>query len=74
LCHGNDGKGIAGARTPDFADPDWQAGRSDQAMLDAVNKGTDTGMPGFGDQLPSAQIDQLVHCVIRGFARAPQGR
>lgn len=74
LCHGNDGKGIAGARTPDFADPDWQAGRSDQAMLDAVNKGTDKGMPGFGDQLPSAQIDQLVHCVIRGFARAPQGR
>jgi outer membrane protein assembly factor BamB/cytochrome c5 len=74
MCHGNYGKGMAGARTPDFADPDWQAGRGDQELLDAVTKGTEKGMPGFEGQLPAAQIDQLVHCMVRGFARAPQGR
>jgi mono/diheme cytochrome c family protein len=30
-------------------------------------------MPAFADQLTPAQIDALVHCVIRGFA-APAGR
>ena len=74
MCHGADGKGMSAARTPNFADPDWQAGRSDQALLDALTKGTDKGMPAFEGQLPTAQIDELIHCVVRGFARAPQGR
>jgi hypothetical protein len=30
-------------------------------------------MPAFGEQLTPAQIDSLVHCMIRGFA-APDGR
>jgi cytochrome c oxidase cbb3-type subunit 3 len=74
MCHGPEGKGISAARTPNFADPDWQAGHSDQSLMDAVVKGTDKGMPAFEGQLPSAQIDELVHCVVRGFARVPQGR
>lgn len=74
MCHGNQGRGMSATRTPDFVDPDWQAGHSDQALIDAVTKGTDKGMPGFEGQLPAAQIDHLVHCVVRGFARAPQSR
>jgi outer membrane protein assembly factor BamB/mono/diheme cytochrome c family protein len=74
MCHGLDGKGISAARTPNFADPDWQASRSDQALLDALTKGTDKGMPGFEGQLSSAQIDGMIHCLVRGFAQAPQGR
>ena len=74
MCHGNDGKGMTAARTPNFADPDWQAGRSDQALLDALTKGTEKGMPGFEGQMSPAQIDEMIHCMVRGFARAPQGR
>ena len=73
-CHGPEGKGISASKTPNFADPDWQAGRSDQALLDALTKGTDKGMPGFEGQLSSGEIDQMIHCMVRGFARAPQGR
>jgi len=36
--------------------------------MDAVTNGTDSGMPGFGDQLNSGQIDSLVRCMVRGFA------
>jgi len=74
MCHGENGRGISASRTPNFADPDWQAGRSDQALLDALTKGTDKGMPGFEGQLSPAQSDEMIHCMVRGFARAPQGR
>ncbi len=74
MCHGPDGRGMAATRTPDFTDPGWQAGKNDKALLDALTNGTDRGMPAFGGQLSSPQIDQLVHCVVRGFASAPQGR
>jgi outer membrane protein assembly factor BamB/mono/diheme cytochrome c family protein len=74
MCHGPEGKGISASKTPNFADPDWQAGRSDQVLLDALTKGTDKGMPGFEGQLSSGEIDQMIHCMVRGFARAPQGR
>jgi Cytochrome C oxidase, cbb3-type, subunit III/PQQ-like domain len=74
MCHGADGKGISSARSPNFADPDWQAGRSDKVLLDALTKGTDKGMPGFEGQLSPEQRDEMIHCLVRGFARAPQGR
>jgi mono/diheme cytochrome c family protein len=68
MCHGPDGKGIASRHTPDFTDPSWQQSRSDKDLLGAVTGGTQSGMPAFGDQLTSAQIDSLVHCMIRAFA------
>ena len=74
MCHGAEGKGAAASRTPNFADPDWQAGKTDQALLDALNKGTTKGMPAFEGQLSPAQMDELIHCMVRGFARASQGR
>ncbi len=73
MCHGPDGRGAV-ARTPNFIESGWQADRSDKVLLDAVTNGTDKGMPAFGGQLSSQQIDQLVHCVVRGFASAPQSR
>jgi outer membrane protein assembly factor BamB len=73
MCHGPDGRGAV-SRTPNFADPAWQATKSDKALLDAVTKGTEGGMPAFGSQLSSQQIDRLVHCVVRGFAGTSQSR
>jgi cytochrome c oxidase cbb3-type subunit 3 len=73
VCHGPDGKGIASRHTPDFMDSSWQQSQSDKKLLDAITNGTENGMPAFGGQLTPAQIDALVHCMIRGFA-APAGR
>ena len=73
MCHGPDGRGAI-SRTPNFVDPTWQSSKSDEALLDAVTHGTEGGMPAFGSQLNSQQIDQLVHCVVRGFAGTPPGR
>jgi mono/diheme cytochrome c family protein len=75
MCHGLDGRGAV-SRMPNFADSAWQATKSDEPLIDAVTNGTEEGMPAFGNQLSSQQIDQLVHCVVRGFAgpRPPQGR
>lgn len=74
MCHGADGKGTSSARTPNFTDSGWQATKSDKDLLDALKDGTDLGMPAFGDQLTSQQIDQLIHCMVRGFASVPEGR
>ena len=43
-------------------------------LIDALTKGTDKGMPAFEGQMTSGQIDEMIHCLVRGFARAPQGR
>lgn len=72
-CHGPDGTGVRSRHTPNFTDPAWQQAHSDKALLDGVTQGTQSGMPAFGDQLTSAQIDSLVRCMIRGFA-PPAGR
>lgn len=70
MCHGADGAGVRSRHTPNFADPSWQSEHSDEQLVDAATHGTDSGMPAFGDQLSPAQIDSLVHCMIRGFAPA----
>ena len=68
LCHGPDGKGIASRHTPDFTDSSWQQSQTDKKLLDAIINGTESGMPAFSGQLTTAQIDSLVHCMIRGLA------
>lgn len=78
MCHGSDGRGTV-ARTPNFTDPGWQTTKSDKVLVDALTDGTDQGMPAFGSQLSSQQIDRLIHCMVRGFAstdddRTSQGR
>jgi mono/diheme cytochrome c family protein len=74
MCHGANGKGMEAMHTPDFTDSSWQASKSDKDLIDAVTNGTDHGMPAFGGQLTAPQIDQLVHCMVRGFAGTPQLR
>ncbi|HEY3706675.1 MAG TPA: PQQ-binding-like beta-propeller repeat protein [Terracidiphilus sp.] len=73
-CHGPNGKGSAGGRSPDFTDAAWQASRTDAALIEALRNGTDHGMPAFSNQLKPAQIDELIHCMVRGFGQAPAGR
>lgn len=74
MCHASEGKGSSATRTPNFTDPAWQQSRTDKVLTDALTNGTDHGMPAFGAQLSTPQIDQLIHCVVRGFGGAPQGR
>lgn len=71
MCHGPDGKGRPSSRTPNFSDPAWQSSRTDAALIEALRNGTDHGMPAFADQLPPPQIDELIHCIVRGFAPTP---
>ncbi len=74
LCHGPAGQGIPSSRTPDFTSSAWQLGKTDQELVDAVTNGTDKGMPAFSGQLNAQDIDQLIHCLVRGLGTAPQGR
>lgn len=70
MCHGPDGKGYPAIGTPNFTDPKFQASQTDAQLINAVTNGKKgTGqMPPFKGQLTSAQISDLVHCVVRGFA------
>jgi len=74
MCHGPDGKGYAAIGTPNFTDSKFQASQTDAQLIDAVTNGKrGTGqMPPFKGQLTNAQISDLVHCVVRGFAPRSQ--
>ena len=73
-CHGTDGRGMAATRTPNFTDSAWQAGKTDKELVDAITNGTDKGMPPFGNQITTPQIDTLVRCLVRGFSQTAQSR
>lgn len=74
MCHGPAGQGIPSSRTPDFTSSAWQLSETDKQLVDAITNGTDKGMPAFDGQLNAQQIEQLVHCLVRGLAPAPQAR
>jgi hypothetical protein len=74
MCHGVDGKGKAAMRTPNFTDIQWQSSKTDKELIDVLTNGNDQGMPAFSGALTPQEIDQMVHCMVRGFASAPQGR
>ena len=74
LCHGDNGKGMAGAHTPDFTDPAWQQAKTDAELTDAIKNGKQGGMPGFGQRLNVEQIGTLVRCQLRGFGAPALGR
>jgi outer membrane protein assembly factor BamB/mono/diheme cytochrome c family protein len=67
MCHGANGKGMAAMRTPDFTDSSWQSSKTDKDLIDAITNGTDHGMPAFGGELTAPEIDQLIHCMVRGL-------
>jgi cytochrome c oxidase cbb3-type subunit 3 len=74
MCHGPDGKGIAAVHTPNFTDPQWQSSKTDKELIDVLTNGDDRGMPAFGGPLSSAEINQMIQCMVRGFAPQPHGR
>ncbi len=74
MCHGTDGKGKAAMRTPNFTDSQWQAAKTDKELIDTLTNGNEQGMPAFSGTLTPQEIDQMIHCMVRGFAPAPQGR
>lgn len=72
MCHGENGKGYAAIHTPNFTDPQWQAKHTTSQLISAVEhgvKGKGATMPAFKGQLSKAQIESLVKCVVRGFAK-----
>jgi cytochrome c oxidase cbb3-type subunit 3 len=71
MCHGQDGKGFAAIKTPDFTDPKWQAGITDQQIFDTIKNGSkkNTMMVAFGSQLKDDEIHALVK-QIRSFSSA----
>jgi mono/diheme cytochrome c family protein len=68
MCHGQDGKGFAAIKTPDFTDPKWQASVTDQQIFDTIKNGSkkNTMMVAFGSQLKDEEIHALVK-QIRSF-------
>jgi len=68
MCHGQDGKGFAAIKTPDFTDPKWQASVTDQQIFDTIKNGSkkNTMMVAFGSQLKDDEIHTLVK-TIRAF-------
>ena len=67
MCHGNDGKGFAAIKTPDFTDPKWQASVKDKEIVEVIKTGKKgTPMPAFGGKLKPEDIQTLVK-YIRAF-------
>lgn len=68
MCHGQDGKGFAAIKTPDFTDPKWQASVTDAQIFDTIKNGSkkNTMMVAFGSQLKDDEIHALVK-QIRSF-------
>lgn len=73
-CHGNDGKGKAAFKTPDFTDPSVQASLTDEQMIAIIRNGKKgTAMPGWAGQLSDEQITAVAAYVRSlGSARALQ--
>jgi mono/diheme cytochrome c family protein len=69
MCHGQDGKGISFMKTPDYTDPKWQAGITDDQIVSTIKNGKpDTAMKpyGGGAELKDDEIQALLK-QIRAF-------
>jgi len=64
MCHGNDGKGLRSVGTPDFTDPQVQAGLTDEAILNTIRNGKPgTDMPAWAGRLSDAEIRAVTSTV-----------
>jgi cbb3-type cytochrome c oxidase subunit III len=63
-CHGVDGRGNTaremGQPYADLTDDAWKFGGDDGSIANAIRDGSFGLMPGFGDQLKEAQVQELV--------------
>jgi len=63
-CHGNDGKGLRSAGTPDFTDPQVQARLTDEVLLNTIRNGKPgTEMPAWAGKLSEAEIRGVASAV-----------
>ena len=69
-CHGPDGRGTSGLKTPDFTSQAVQAALTDQKIEDTIRHGIkDTLMPAWQGKLSDADIQ-----AVRGFLRSLANR
>ena len=69
-CHGMDGKGVAGLKTPNFTDPKIQASLTDAQIIDTIHQGRKgTMMPAWQGKLSEDEI-KLVAAHIRSFGES----
>ena len=64
-CHGEDGKGTKRGRelkSPNFADPEWQAKKKDEEILNSILNGKNK-MPRWTDKLKSEEMHALAKYV-----------
>ena len=61
-CHGADGKGAYG---PDLSTPNYEYGKSSEAIRASIADGRDNKMPAFGRQLSAEEIDALVQFLLQ---------
>ncbi|MCF6158869.1 MAG: cytochrome c [wastewater metagenome] len=64
-CHGYDGKGTKRGRAldaPDLSDPQWQAMKTDEEILDSIIHGKNK-MPRWSDKLKPEEIRALARYV-----------
>lgn len=70
MCHMDNGTGNAALKSPNFTDPKWQAAHKDPELVAAISNGVKgTSMPSWKSQLNPAEINALIHCVVRGFGK-----
>jgi cytochrome c oxidase cbb3-type subunit 3 len=61
MCHGAEGKGYPQLKTPDFTDPKWQEGITDEQITETIKNGKKgTPMPPFAEKLKEEEIQALV--------------
>lgn len=75
-CHGEDGKGAdlgkqlaamaEGVELPDFTNPEWQAKKTDERMIEQIKNGSPGRMFSFKDKLSEDEIKAIV-VYVRGF-------
>lgn len=72
LCHGEDGAGKtdlgSGLGARDFNDKKFQAGITDEQILEQITNGTEEKMFPFKDKLTSEEMHALIP-VIRAFGK-----
>lgn len=64
-CHGGDGKGTKRGhelKSPNFADPEWQAKKKDEEILNSIINGKNK-MPRWTDKLKPEEIQALAKYV-----------
>ena len=73
FCHGEEGYGEAPG-TPDWTDPAWQDGRTDEDLIDSITNGKDGRMPGFQGKLSPDEIKASLKFVRSFRGRGSQSR